>query len=322
MVCLGGAHFFYGRQKPVKDRRKSPPEIVLLLGLLGLVGGCGLCLLASFLLSNRVASPDLSQSRQMLASAMEASLPTPASFDSPAPTVTLTPFSPLIATQTPLWTPTASPTITPSPDPTLPEGEACLPSNSEPQTAVLRRVIDGDTIEVELADGALYRVRYIGINAPGSTERLFLEASTANSELLAGKTILLVKDVSQVDRYDRLLRYVLAGDVFVNYELVRLGLAEPGSYPPDTACDETFFGAALTARQAGLGIWAPLVAPPADAAPAGGERGNCDPAYPTVCIPPYPPDLDCKDIPYRRFQVNPPDPHFFDGDYDGLGCEG
>jgi micrococcal nuclease len=191
------------------------------------------------------------------------------------------------------------------------------------QAATLRRLIDGDTIEVELADGALYRVRYIGINAPGSGERLFLAANTLNSELLAGKTILLVKDVSEVDRYDRLLRYVLAGDVFVNYELVRLGLAEPGSYPPDTACDETFFEAAQTARQAGLGIWALLVAPPpADAAPAEGERGNCDPAYPTVCIPPYPPDLDCKDIPYRRFQVNPPDPHFFDGDYDGLGCEG
>jgi micrococcal nuclease len=183
-------------------------------------------------------------------------------------------------------------------------------------------VIDGDTIEVELEDGSLYRVRYIGINAPDSGERLFLEANTLNSELLAGKTILLVKDVSEVDRYDRLLRYVLAGDVFVNYELVRLGLAEPGSYPPDTACDDTFFEAAQTARQAGLGIWAPVVAPPADAAPAEGERGNCDPAYPTVCIPPYPPDLDCKDIPYRRFQVNPPDPHFFDGDYDGLGCEG
>lgn len=48
---------------------------------------------------------------------------------------------------------------------------------------------------------------------------------------------------------------------------------------------------------------------------------NCDPAYPTVCIPPPPPDLDCGDIPYRRFQVLPPDPHRFDGDHDGIGCE-
>ncbi len=49
---------------------------------------------------------------------------------------------------------------------------------------------------------------------------------------------------------------------------------------------------------------------------------SCDPSYPTVCIPPYPPDLDCGDIGYRRFQVVGSDPHRFDGDDDGIGCEG
>jgi hypothetical protein len=48
---------------------------------------------------------------------------------------------------------------------------------------------------------------------------------------------------------------------------------------------------------------------------------NCDPSYPTVCIPPPPPDLNCADIPYTNFKVLPPDPHHFDGDHDGLGCE-
>src|SRR6185295_9647112 len=61
------------------------------------------------------------------------------------------------------------------------------------------------------------------------------------------------------------------------------------------------------------GIPAPTETPP------GG--GGCDPSYPTVCIPPPPPDLDCGDIPYRRFQVLPPDPHNFDREGDGLGCE-
>jgi micrococcal nuclease len=41
----------------------------------------------------------------------------------------------------------------------------------------------------------------------------------------------------------------------------------------------------------------------------------------TVCIPPRPPDLDCGEISYRRFQVLSPDPHGFDGDNDGVGCE-
>ena len=53
---------------------------------------------------------------------------------------------------------------------------------------------------------------------------------------------------------------------------------------------------------------------------------NCAPSYPTVCIPPPPPDLNCADIPYRnfpvRYDVPDPDPHHFDGDHDGIGCEG
>ncbi|MCB0969532.1 MAG: hypothetical protein KDB37_22060, partial [Ilumatobacter sp.] len=47
---------------------------------------------------------------------------------------------------------------------------------------------------------------------------------------------------------------------------------------------------------------------------------NCHPSYPTVCIPPAPPDLDCGDIPHRNFVVLPPDPHNFDGNHDGIGC--
>lgn len=50
--------------------------------------------------------------------------------------------------------------------------------------------------------------------------------------------------------------------------------------------------------------------------------GPCDPAYPDACIPPAPPDLDCGDVAARRFTVLPPDPHNFDGDGDGVGCEG
>ena len=51
------------------------------------------------------------------------------------------------------------------------------------------------------------------------------------------------------------------------------------------------------------------------------NENNCDPSYPTVCIPPPPPDLDCGDIPHRNFIVLQPDPHRFDGDKDGIGCE-
>ncbi len=47
---------------------------------------------------------------------------------------------------------------------------------------------------------------------------------------------------------------------------------------------------------------------------------NCDPSYPDFCIPPWPPDLDCKDVP-SNFRVVGEDPHGFDRDNDGIGCE-
>jgi len=56
-------------------------------------------------------------------------------------------------------------------------------------------------------------------------------------------------------------------------------------------------------------------------ASGGGGGGGCDPSYPGVCIPPPPPDLDCADVPFRNFAVKPPDPHNFDSDGDGVGCE-
>ena len=74
-----------------------------------------------------------------------------------------------------------------------------------------------------------------------------------------------------------------------------------------------------TRRVVVVGSAGPLATPPS-AAP-GGEPSACDPAYPTVCIPPPPPDLDCGEITFRRFTVLPPDPHHFDGDGNGIGCE-
>ena len=52
--------------------------------------------------------------------------------------------------------------------------------------------------------------------------------------------------------------------------------------------------------------------------PAG---GSCDPAYPTVCLPPAPPRLTCAATGERSFPALPPDPHGLDSDRDGLACE-
>jgi micrococcal nuclease len=219
---------------------------------------------------------------------------------------------------------------------------------------LVTRVIDGDTIEVSI-NGDIYTVRYIGIDTPEEGQPFNHEASYNNENLVNDKTVTLIKDVSETDRYDRLLRYVIVGDTFVNYRLVEKGYALPAIYPPDVACQSNFAQAEQTARGYKLGLWAPEPTTPPRSAPivppassSGGSRSGgsgsssggggsssggsstssgssnragCDQNYPTVCIPPYPPDLDCGNIPYRNFSVPGYDPHGFDRDNDGIGCE-
>lgn len=59
----------------------------------------------------------------------------------------------------------------------------------------------------------------------------------------------------------------------------------------------------------------------ADLPPPATPASSCDPAYPDVCIPSPPPDLDCPEIPFKNFRVLQPDPHRLDQDNDGIGCE-
>ncbi len=211
--------------------------------------------------------------------------------------------------------------------PHVPEA-GCIPIGTQRNLAQVVTVIDGDTIDVSI-NGQNFRVRYIGMDTPELGMPFGEEATDTNKQMVENQQVLLVKDVSEVDRYGRLLRYVFVGNQFVNYELVKRGSAQILTYPPDVSCQETLLLAQQVARDALLGLWVPTptaykpplvtTIPTQQTKPA--QQGNCDPAYPTVCIPPSPPDLDCKDIPYRRFKVLPPDPHRFDGDHDGIGCE-
>ena len=50
-------------------------------------------------------------------------------------------------------------------------------------------------------------------------------------------------------------------------------------------------------------------------------ENNCDSSYPDVCIPTWPPDLDCSEISYSNFKVLQPDQHNFDRNKNGIGCE-
>ena len=124
-----------------------------------------------------------------------------------------------------------------------------------PDTAMVTRVIDGDTITIEGG----YRVRYIGIDAPEVRPRLEaygMEAWQVNRQLVEGKTVRLERDVSETDRYGRLLRYVWVDDVLVEAELVRQGLARAKAYPPDTKYQDYLEELEQQARLAGRGMWA------------------------------------------------------------------
>ena len=85
------------------------------------------------------------------------------------------------------------------------------------------------------------------------------EASRANAGLVEGRTVVLEKDVSETDRYGRLLRYVwlVDGDrwTLVDLELVRQGFAQVETDPPDVRYADRFVAAQRAARAAGLGLW-------------------------------------------------------------------
>ena len=100
------------------------------------------------------------------------------------------------------------------------------------QAADLVRVVDGDTIRIRLGS-VEERVRYIGIDAPERDERCFVAAARANEELLDDGPLRLEFDEGRRDRFGRLLAYVYAGDTFVNVQLLRRGLADPLSIPPN-----------------------------------------------------------------------------------------
>jgi endonuclease YncB( thermonuclease family) len=144
------------------------------------------------------------------------------------------------------------------------------PIPGERQEAQVVRVVDGDTIVVEM-QGGLYRVRYIGIDTPethhpseGATY-LGYEAGDANLALVGeGTTVVLQRDISETDQYDRLLRYIWVDDMLVNAELVRLGLARVRFYPPDVLYEAEIKAALDEARAADRGLHGPRPTRPAE----------------------------------------------------------
>jgi endonuclease YncB( thermonuclease family) len=154
-------------------------------------------------------------------------------------------------------------------------------------------VVDGDTLEIQRV-----RIRLWGIDAVESSQTCLdasgkpwpcgRRAAFALADFLGQRTVRCER--RDTDRYGRVVAVCYVGNIEINRWLVEQG-------------------------------WALAYVEYGGSYSGTGKAGRCHPAYPTVCIPPPPPDLDCKDIPYRGFKVLPPDPHRLDRDGDGIGCE-
>jgi micrococcal nuclease len=107
-------------------------------------------------------------------------------------------------------------------------------------------------------------VRYIGVDTPesvkpGAAVQCFAKrAAAANAALVAGRSVRLVRDVEQRDRYGRLLAYVYRepDGAFVNARLVRDGYARTLTIAPNVAHARQLSQLARAARESGRGLWA------------------------------------------------------------------
>ncbi len=219
------------------------------------------------------------------------------------------------------------------------------------------QVIDGDTIKVDEQS-----IRFALAFAPelnefgGDTAKEFIEEICP-----VGSIATVDEDDGQTEgSYGRIIGVIYCNDLNLNEELLDASLGYLSSefcsvsefsssswaqkygctttcdpsypdvciapYPPDLDCGEIGFSnfRVIQPDPHGFdrdqdGIGCEVGSPSEPVQPT--QENNCDPSYPDVCIPVYPPDLDCGEISYKNFKVLQPDPHGFDGDKDGIGCE-
>lgn len=226
-----------------------------------------------------------------------------ASTPAPVPAVANdAPTSPQVPTSAPLATPT--PTPTPDAGPELKQAS----------------VVDGDTIKV-----GGQSIRIIGVDTPERGECGFSDASDLTRSLTAGGVVLVKSPTTDnKDNYDRLLRFVTTSKgQDVGKQLIRAGLAN-ARYDSKDGYDTHKFETAYHKLDSTKTHKCPTLDSSHSASPkpkaAAGSGGNCDPNYGGSCVPLSTSDLNCPDI-SGPVTVLGSDPHGFDRDGDGTGCD-
>lgn len=217
------------------------------------------------------------------------------------------------------------------------DAEQKAPSSNRIKAKVIE-VIDGDTIKV-MIDGKEETVRFLLVDTPETkhpqkgTQPFGPEAANFTSSMLKGKIIEMEKDITERDKYGRLLMYVYVDGKSVQEELLRKGLARVAVYPPDVKYVDRYKQIQEEARKQGIGIWSienyaredgfyPPQPKPQPKPEPKKESGTYSGKY-----DPNGPDRDCSDFSTQAeaqafFEAaGPGDPHRLDHDGDGVACE-
>ena len=170
---------------------------------------------------------------------------------------------------------------------------------------LITEIIDGDTIYT-----ANYKIRLSLVDTPEINEPGYSEATTFTTKMCpVGSYITIDQDDMQLyDQYDRLLANVFCNGKSLNSALLYNGHAEIST----RYCSVSEFVDYPWAQRFGCAISESIPEP---------SQSDCDVSYPDFCIPSSPPDLNCGDVTQKKFTVMQPDPHGFDEDKDGIGCE-
>lgn len=137
--------------------------------------------------------------------------------------------------------------------------------------ATVTSVVDGDTVNASLPDGATTTIRLDGIDTPERDEPYSTQATRATRVILLSKRVQL--QGTDVDAYNRLVARIVVDGVDVSVALVRDGLA---CHFTRYSSDATLAAAQKDAQRRGAGFWAQGAPKPACAisalktqAPAG-----------------------------------------------------
>ena len=296
-------------------------------------------------IATATATPTATSTPTATPTATSTATSTPTPTPTPTPTDTPTPT----ATATPTPTPTPTPTATPTPEP-----EASVPSGisgGEARQATVTRVIDGDTVEIEFADGETDTVRLIGVDTPETSlddvspdeyenipetqaarDHLYnwgQQAEQFANQELDGQQVRVVTD-GEGDRrgsFGRLLAYIYYDEgTNFNHALLDQGYARV--YDSSFSLREEFDSTEEQARSNSVGLWdfdgeEATPTPTEEPADDGGDTGGSD--LPPPSGGPDDP-YDCSDFSSQEqaqqyFESVSGDPSGLDGDGNGQACE-